>query len=75
MKIGIAAGSEVLDTTRNVNDLAQLVRVLAAYSRNQLHTFDDSAVQVFNKSREPLRVKLVEDTLTDGSTVLNIIID
>jgi hypothetical protein len=40
-----------------------------------LHTINDEDVIVFGSDGEPLRVRLIEDTLTDGSKVYNINIE
>jgi hypothetical protein len=56
----------------HVANLSELISVLHRISANDLHQVDNDNVNVFGRTGEPVRVRLIEDTLTDGSVVLNI---
>jgi hypothetical protein len=63
--------SKVLRTF-TITNLAELISILRNLSANDLHTVPDFAVNVFGKEGEPIRLRLIKDTLTDGSEVYNI---
>ena len=63
--------SKVLCTFK-ITNLEELVSVLRNLSANDLHTVPDFAVNVFGREGEPIRLRLIKDTLTDGSEVYNI---
>ena len=62
--------SEVLQTITGVSNVEQLALALNRItSGTGIHRTE---VQVWNDNGEPLKLRLIEDTLTDGSKVLNI---
>ncbi len=58
-----------------VANLTSLNDVLQAWSRNLLHDVSDDNVFVFGHTGNPLRLRVIIDTLTDGSEVYNINIE
>ncbi len=66
--------SEVLATkwARNVHELRNALDAMIGGHNSQ---YDTETVYTFGKYGENLRIRLIEDTLTDGSKVLNINIE
>lgn len=60
--------SKVL-ATKHVSNLAELLSELHKLS---VPGSPDDCIYVFGKAGENVRIRLIEDTLTDGSKVLNI---
>ena len=61
--------------TRLAYDFTQLRNVLERLSQNELCEVDNRDVTVFGAEGKALTVRLIEDTLTDGSVVYNINIE
>lgn len=61
--------------TRTADTLTSLLSELEHLSKNELHREDNECVYTIGRNGSPLRVTLLEDTLTDGSKVFNICID
>lgn len=66
--------SRVLYIAKVVN-LAQLIHELDSLSKDDLEGVPDSSVHVFGANGEALRIRLIVDTLTDGSEVYNVSIE
>jgi hypothetical protein len=64
--------SEVLRIVRNIATLTDLKSALQQAFIRGVH---DSDVVLFNKQGEPLTLRVIEDTLTDGSKVINYAIE
>ncbi len=66
--------SRTLATT-SVSNLADLAKMLQHFNNGVLHTVGNEYVHVFGRDGEPLRLRVIVDTLTDGSEVYNINIE
>lgn len=58
-----------------VGNLTSLIDVLQLWSRDLLHTVSNDNVFVFGRAGEPVTVRVILDTLTDGSEVYNLNIE
>jgi len=63
--------SKVLGS-RTVSSLAELLSLLRRWSEDDLHQIPNTYVNVFGRNGDPVRARLIVDTLTDGSEVYNI---
>jgi hypothetical protein len=64
--------SETLQTVRHIYTLSDLKAALRQVSIRDIH---DSDIVLFNKQGQPLTLRVIEDTLSDGSKAINYAIE
>jgi hypothetical protein len=64
--------TEIIETKRDVGDLAKLRNLLERWSLDNLHQIGDEFVSVVNIDGDAVIVSLEEDTLSDGTKLIYI---